>query len=133
MPGSGGGTAWAAPEQCSDADRDGFSPEKECGPRRDCDDENALEFPNQDWYADCDGDTYERDVPVVACDVAGADALTLADHCTRDLCSPLAYRDFLAELHRELRQRIPVPLILHICCDTADGRFLLFTVLLSAS
>jgi len=53
----------------------------------------------------------------IAC---GADALTLADHCTRDLCSPLAYRDFLAELHRELRQRIPVPLILHICGDTSD-------------
>jgi MtaA/CmuA family methyltransferase len=50
----------------------------------------------------------------------GADALTLADHCTRDLCSPLAYRDFLAELHRELRERIPVPLILHICGDTSD-------------
>jgi [methyl-Co(III) methanol-specific corrinoid protein]:coenzyme M methyltransferase len=51
---------------------------------------------------------------------SGADALTLADHCTRDLCSPLAYRDFLAELHRELRRRIQVPLILHICGDTSD-------------
>jgi [methyl-Co(III) methanol-specific corrinoid protein]:coenzyme M methyltransferase len=51
---------------------------------------------------------------------AGADALTLADHCTRDLCAPEAYRDFLAEIHAELHERIPCPLILHICGDTAD-------------
>lgn len=51
---------------------------------------------------------------------AGADALCLADHATRDLCSPLAYRDFLLELHRELVERLPCPLILHICGDTAD-------------
>jgi len=50
----------------------------------------------------------------------GVDALTLADHCTRDLCSPDAYRDFLAELHQELHGRIRCPLILHICGDTAD-------------
>jgi len=51
---------------------------------------------------------------------AGADAITLADHCTRDLCAPEAYRDFLFEIHRELVARIPCPLILHICGDTAD-------------
>jgi [methyl-Co(III) methanol-specific corrinoid protein]:coenzyme M methyltransferase len=51
---------------------------------------------------------------------AGADALCLGDHCTRDLCSPDAYRDFLAELHRELHERIRIPLILHICGDTSD-------------
>jgi MtaA/CmuA family methyltransferase len=51
---------------------------------------------------------------------AGADALTLADHATRDLCSPDAYRDFLLEVHRELKERLPCPLILHICGDTAD-------------
>ena len=51
---------------------------------------------------------------------SGADALTLADHCTRDLCSPNAYRDFLAEIHRELHERIRCPLILHICGDTSD-------------
>jgi [methyl-Co(III) methanol-specific corrinoid protein]:coenzyme M methyltransferase len=51
---------------------------------------------------------------------AGADALTLADHCTRDLCSPLAYRGFLRELHAELHERLPIPLILHICGDTSD-------------
>lgn len=51
---------------------------------------------------------------------SGADALTLADHCTRDLCSPDAYRDFLAEIHQELHERIRCPLILHICGDTSD-------------
>lgn len=51
---------------------------------------------------------------------AGADALTLADHCTRDLCSPAAYRDFLQELHCELHERIRSPIILHICGNTAD-------------
>jgi MtaA/CmuA family methyltransferase len=51
---------------------------------------------------------------------AGADALCLADHATRDLCSPDAYREFLLEIHRELNERIPCPLILHICGDTSD-------------
>ena len=48
---------------------------------------------------------------------AGADALTLADHATRDLCRPTAYRDFLLEIHQELNQRLACPLILHICGD----------------
>ncbi len=51
---------------------------------------------------------------------AGADALCLADHATRDLCAPEAYRDFLMDTHRELAERIPCPLILHICGDTSD-------------
>jgi len=51
---------------------------------------------------------------------AGADALCLADHATRDLCSPDAYRDFLRETHQELNARIACPLILHICGDTSD-------------
>lgn len=51
---------------------------------------------------------------------AGADALCLADHATRDLCSPDAYRDFLAEIHHELNDRLSCPLILHICGDTSD-------------
>ena len=51
---------------------------------------------------------------------AGADALCLGDHATRDLCSPEAYRDFLQAVHEELNERIPCPLILHICGDTAD-------------
>jgi len=51
---------------------------------------------------------------------SGVDAITLADHCTRDLCSPDSYRDFLAEIHQELHERIRCPLILHICGDTSD-------------
>ncbi|MCL5096476.1 MAG: MtaA/CmuA family methyltransferase [Candidatus Omnitrophica bacterium] len=51
---------------------------------------------------------------------AGADAITLADHATRDLCSPETYRDFLLDIHRELAAEIDCPLILHICGDTAD-------------
>jgi len=51
---------------------------------------------------------------------AGADCLLLADHATRDLCSPDAYRDFLLPVHSELVERIDYPLILHICGDTKD-------------
>ncbi|MBN2455650.1 MAG: MtaA/CmuA family methyltransferase [Sedimentisphaerales bacterium] len=51
---------------------------------------------------------------------AGADCLLLADHATRDLCSPEAYRDFLMDVHKELVERINCPLILHICGDTTD-------------
>ena len=51
---------------------------------------------------------------------AGADVLCLADHATRDLCRPEAYRDFLMDSHAELNERLPVPLILHICGDTSD-------------
>ena len=51
---------------------------------------------------------------------AGADALCYADHATRDLCSPDAYRDFLLELHEEMNDKLPCPLILHICGDTSD-------------
>jgi MtaA/CmuA family methyltransferase len=51
---------------------------------------------------------------------AGADALTLGDHATRDLCSPLAYRDFLKDVHTEINERLACPVILHICGDTSD-------------
>ena len=51
---------------------------------------------------------------------AGADALCLGDHATRDLCSPDAYREFLFDAHRELAERIQCPVVLHICGDTAD-------------
>jgi [methyl-Co(III) methanol-specific corrinoid protein]:coenzyme M methyltransferase len=50
----------------------------------------------------------------------GVDALCLADHATRDLCSPDSYRYFLSEIHKELSERIPCPIILHICGDTSD-------------
>ncbi len=51
---------------------------------------------------------------------AGADVITIADHATRDLCSPDAYRDFLIPIHSKLAKNIEVPTILHICGDTAD-------------
>jgi MtaA/CmuA family methyltransferase len=51
---------------------------------------------------------------------AGADCLLLADHATRDLCSPGAYREFLASLHAQLAEQIACPLALHICGNTAD-------------
>ena len=51
---------------------------------------------------------------------AGADALCLADHATRDLCSPASYSEFLFNIHYEMNERIPCPLILHICGDTSD-------------
>ena len=51
---------------------------------------------------------------------AGADALCLGDHATRDVCSPAAYDEFLFEIHQELAERLPCPVILHICGDTSD-------------
>jgi len=51
---------------------------------------------------------------------AGADALCYADHATRDLCAPTAYRDFLQGVHSEMAERLERPLILHICGDTSD-------------
>jgi len=51
---------------------------------------------------------------------AGADCITLADHCTRDLCSPDAYRDYILPIHKEMAKTIKVPVILHICGYTLD-------------
>lgn len=51
---------------------------------------------------------------------AGADALCFGDHATGDVCSPLAYRDFLKDIHHEINERLDCPLILHICGDSAD-------------
>jgi [methyl-Co(III) methanol-specific corrinoid protein]:coenzyme M methyltransferase len=51
---------------------------------------------------------------------AGADCLLLADHATRDLCSPAAYSQFLEDVHARLAATISVPLILHICGNTSD-------------
>lgn len=51
---------------------------------------------------------------------AGADALTLPDHATGDLVSGEYYDRFLRELHIEFAERLPVPLILHICGKTTD-------------
>ncbi len=51
---------------------------------------------------------------------AGADALTLPDHATGDLVSGEYYARFLKDLHIEMVERIPIPLILHICGRTVD-------------
>ena len=51
---------------------------------------------------------------------AGADALTLPDHATGDLVSGEYYQRYLRDLHIEFAERLPVPLILHICGRTLD-------------
>ena len=51
---------------------------------------------------------------------AGADALTVPDHATGDLVSGEYYRRYLRDLHIEFVERIPCPLILHICGRTVD-------------
>ena len=51
---------------------------------------------------------------------AGADVITVADHATRDLCSPQSYRDFLIPIHTMLSEEIKAPIMLHICGDTLD-------------
>ena len=51
---------------------------------------------------------------------AGADALTLPDHATGDLVSGEYYQRYLRDLHIEFAERLPVPLILHICGRTVD-------------
>ncbi len=51
---------------------------------------------------------------------AGADLLCIADHCSRDMCSPQTYYDFLLPLHKELAKSIPCPMVLHTCGDTSD-------------
>jgi [methyl-Co(III) methanol-specific corrinoid protein]:coenzyme M methyltransferase len=51
---------------------------------------------------------------------AGADAVTLPDHATGDLVSGEYYRRYLRDLHIEFAERIPGPIILHICGKTTD-------------
>ena len=51
---------------------------------------------------------------------AGADAITLPDHATGDLVSGEYYERFLKDLHTEFAERIPIPIILHICGRTVD-------------
>ncbi|HVA01504.1 MAG TPA: MtaA/CmuA family methyltransferase [Terriglobia bacterium] len=51
---------------------------------------------------------------------AGADAITLPDHATGDLVSGDYYARYLRDLHKEFAERIPAPLILHICGRTID-------------
>ena len=51
---------------------------------------------------------------------AGVDALTFPDHATGDLVSGEYYRRFLQDIHTEMVEVLPVPLILHICGATLD-------------
>jgi [methyl-Co(III) methanol-specific corrinoid protein]:coenzyme M methyltransferase len=51
---------------------------------------------------------------------AGADALTLPDHATGDLVSGEYYARYLHDIHHEFAEKLPVPLILHICGKTED-------------
>ncbi len=51
---------------------------------------------------------------------AGADLLCIGDHCSRDMFSPETYRELLLPCHQELARRLPCPLVLHACGDTAD-------------
>ena len=51
---------------------------------------------------------------------AGADVLTFPDHATGDLVSGQYYEKFLLEIHKEMAERLDVPLILHICGNTLD-------------
>ena len=51
---------------------------------------------------------------------AGVDALTFPDHATGDLVSGEYYRRFLQDIHTEMTEALPVPLILHICGATLD-------------
>ena len=51
---------------------------------------------------------------------AGADALTVPDHATGDLVSGEYYDRYLKDIHTELVDLIPAPLILHICGRTVD-------------
>ena len=51
---------------------------------------------------------------------AGADALTFPDHATGDLVSGEYYERYLKDIHTEMVERIPCPLILHICGRTVD-------------
>lgn len=52
---------------------------------------------------------------------AGADVVTIADHATADLVSPLAYKDLLLPIHRELNNYFgDKTLILHCCGRTLD-------------
>lgn len=51
---------------------------------------------------------------------AGADCILIADHATSDLCSPMAYEDFLKPMHTVLSQELSCPTLLHICGNTRD-------------
>jgi len=51
---------------------------------------------------------------------AGADIICLGDHASGGIVSPLAYRDFLLPLHKEIFADIGAPSVLHCCGNTSD-------------
>lgn len=51
---------------------------------------------------------------------AGADAVTLGDHCTRNLVSPRHYEELLLPLHQTIAEEVAGPIILHVCGDCSD-------------
>jgi [methyl-Co(III) methanol-specific corrinoid protein]:coenzyme M methyltransferase len=51
---------------------------------------------------------------------AGADVLTFPDHATGDLVSGEYYKRFLQDIHTDMVEKLPVPIILHICGRTVD-------------
>lgn len=51
---------------------------------------------------------------------AGADAVTLGDHCTRNLVSPKHYEQLLLPLHKIIAHEVNGPIILHVCGDCSD-------------
>jgi MtaA/CmuA family methyltransferase len=51
---------------------------------------------------------------------SGADIICLADHASGGIVSPLAYRDFLLPLHKEIFSAIGAPTVLHCCGNTTD-------------
>jgi MtaA/CmuA family methyltransferase len=52
---------------------------------------------------------------------AGADVVTLADHATADLVSPLTYKNYLLPIHKEINNTFKdKTFILHCCGNTLD-------------
>jgi len=76
---------------CTDSDEDGFGksefdisvcPGSSTLP--DCDDANPEFFPEQAWYADCDGDTFFKEIPLISCAIPTGSATGCADAQTPD-------------------------------------------------
>jgi [methyl-Co(III) methanol-specific corrinoid protein]:coenzyme M methyltransferase len=51
---------------------------------------------------------------------AGADAVVVADHVTRNLVGPYTYEEYLLPIHQEVMARIHGPVILHVCGNCSD-------------
>ena len=51
---------------------------------------------------------------------AGADVVTLADHCTRNLVSPQHYEKLLLPYHQTIAHEVGGPIVLHVCGECSD-------------